>query len=91
VTIYAAGATEKFLRQNMAFYCLLELTPVSAGSMTPLKPILKLKMKSRIPQLFWLRLRYGTGIFPYETVLRDIPFLKSYGSKTTILNFSGVI
>jgi hypothetical protein len=24
---YAAGTTEKFLRQTMAFYCLLELTP----------------------------------------------------------------
>jgi hypothetical protein len=28
------------------------------------------------PTFFWLKVKYGMGIFPYETILRDIPFLK---------------
>jgi hypothetical protein len=38
------------------------------------------KMKSRIPPTFFgLKLRYGMGIFPYEIVLRNIPFKKVVG------------
>jgi hypothetical protein len=55
--------------------------------MTLLKP----KMKSRIPQLFCLKYRYGMGIFTYEIVLLDIPFKKCCGPETKILDFSGVI
>jgi hypothetical protein len=56
---------------------------VLAGSMTPLKP----KMKSRIPQLFWLKLRYGMGIFPYEIILRDIPSKNKSWAKNEDLKF----
>jgi hypothetical protein len=46
------------------------------------------KIKSRIPPtFFWLMLRYGTRIFPCETVLRDIPFLKKFVNSGC---FSGV-
>jgi hypothetical protein len=36
--------------------------------------VVKMKIKSRIPQHFCLKFRNGVGIFPYEIVLRDIPF-----------------
>jgi hypothetical protein len=43
------------------------------------------KMKSRIPQ-FFLELRYGIRIFPYEIVLQDIPLKKVVVPKRPHLN-----
>jgi hypothetical protein len=64
-------------------YHYLIISTIIFDSYCPFDPQIQ-KMKSRIPHLFGLKLRYGMGIFPYEIVLRDIPFKKSCGPKTTI-------